>query len=300
MRLENYKFSMTDKVKGYIFGIIASASYGTNPIFAKPLYDDGMNPDSVLMFRYLFAIPMMIIMMLFKRHSFTIPRGSIGLLCVLGILMALSSLTLFASYLYMPVGIASTMLFVYPIMVALIMSLLFHEKLTPRTMLCLVLALAGISLLYKGEDGVTLNLWGTVLVILSSLSYAIYMVMINRTSARTLNSMKVTLYVLVSGVSLFIFRMFFFSELTIPEHLLSWLNVLGIAFLPTAVSFYCIAKAIQYVGSTNTAILGALEPVTAVFLGMIILGEMVTVRESIGIVMILCAVTILVYKKTNK
>lgn len=291
---------MTDKVKGYIFGIIASASYGTNPIFAKPLYDDGMNPDSVLMFRYLFAIPMMIIMMLFKRHSFTIPRGSIGLLCVLGILMALSSLTLFASYLYMPVGIASTMLFVYPIMVALIMSLLFHEKLTPRTMLCLVLALAGISLLYKGEDGVTLNLWGTVLVILSSLSYAIYMVMINRTSARTLNSMKVTLYVLVYGVSLFIFRMFFFSELTIPEHLLSWLNVLGIAFLPTAVSFYCIAKAIQYVGSTNTAILGALEPVTAVFLGMIILGEMVTVRESIGIVMILCAVTILVYKKTNK
>lgn len=214
--------------------------------------------------------------------------------------MALSSLTLFASYLYMPVGIASTMLFVYPIMVALIMSLLFHEKLTPRTMLCLVLALAGISLLYKGEDGATLNLWGTVLVMLSSLSYAIYMVMINRSSARTLNSMKVTLYVLVSGVSLFIFRMFFFSELTIPEHLSSWLNVLGIAFFPTAVSFYCIAKAIQYVGSTNTAILGALEPVTAVFLGMIILGEMVTVRESIGMVMILCAVTILVYKKTNK
>lgn len=291
---------MTDKVKGYIFGVIASASYGTNPIFAKPLYDDGINPDSVLMFRYLLAIPMMILMILSKRQSFTIPRGSIGLLCVLGILMALSSLTLFASYLYMPVGIASTMLFVYPIMVALIMSLLFHEKLTPRTMLCLVLALAGISLLYKGEDGATLNLWGTVLVMLSSLSYAIYMVMINRTSARTLNSMKVTLYVLVSGVSLFIFRMFFFSELTIPKHLLSWLNVLGIAFLPTAVSFYCIAKAIQYVGSTNTAILGALEPVTAVFLGMIILGEMVTVRESIGIVMILCAVTILVYKKTNK
>lgn len=291
---------MSDKVKGYIFGVIASASYGTNPIFAKPLYDDGMNPDSVLMFRYLLAIPMMILMILSKRQNFTIPRGSIGLLCVLGILMALSSLTLFASYLYMPVGIASTMLFVYPIMVALIMSLLFHEKLTPRTMLCLVLALAGISLLYKGEDGATLNLWGTVLVMLSSLSYAIYMVMINRSSARTLNSMKVTLYVLVSGVSLFIFRMFFFSELTIPEHLLSWLNVLGIAFLPTAVSFYCIAKAIQYVGSTNTAILGALEPVTAVFLGMIILGEMVTVRESIGIVMILCAVTILVYKKTKK
>ena len=297
MRVENCKFSMTDKVKGYIYGIIAAASYGTNPIFAKPLYDDGMNPDSVLMFRYLLAIPMMMILIISKRQSFTIPRGSIGLLGVLGILMALSSLTLFASYLYMPVGIASTMLFVYPIMVALIMSLIFHEKLTSRTMLCLVLALAGISLLYKGEDGATLSLWGTVLVMLSSLSYAIYMVMINRTSARTLNSMKVTLYVLISGVFLFFFRLFFFSELTLPEHLWSWLNVLGVAFFPTAVSFYCIAKSIQYVGSTNTAILGALEPVTAVFLGMIILGEMVTVRESIGMIMILGAVTILVYKK---
>ena len=121
---------MNTKVKGYFLGAIAAATYGTNPLFALPLYKDGMDPDSVLFFRYLFAIPILGMMIKGRGRSFKIEHKAAVPLIVMGLLVAFSSLALFQSYNYMEVGIASTLLFVYPIMVALIMALVFKEKLT--------------------------------------------------------------------------------------------------------------------------------------------------------------------------
>ena len=168
------------KAKGYILGAVAAATYGMNPLFALPLYKAGMNPDSVLFFRYLFAIPILGVMIRARGRHFTLRRREVLPLVVMGLLVALSSLTLFQSYNYMEAGIASTLLFVYPIMVALIMAVVFKEKLTPQTLLCIVLALGGIGLLYKGGDGAALSLVGTMLVMVSALSYAIYLVGINQ------------------------------------------------------------------------------------------------------------------------
>ncbi len=165
---------MNAKVKGYFWGAIAAATYGTNPLFALPLYKDGMDPDSVLFFRYLFAIPILGMMIKGRGRSFKVERKAVAPLIVMGLLVAFSSLALFQSYNYMEVGIASTLLFVYPIMVALIMALVFKEKLTLQTVFCILLALAGIGLLYKSSDGTTLNLTGVLLVMASALSYAIY------------------------------------------------------------------------------------------------------------------------------
>ena len=139
---------------GYVFAALAAASYGTNPVFAKPLYADGMNPDSVLLFRYAFGIALLGLLMIWngwRRHNlktaFRVNRHSLPQLVILGILMALSSLTLFLSYNYMPVGIASTLLFTYPILVAVIMTLIYHERMSWLVVVCLLLACTGIGLL---------------------------------------------------------------------------------------------------------------------------------------------------------
>ena len=161
---------MNTKVKGYFLGAIAAATYGTNPLFALPLYKDGMDPDSVLFFRYLFAIPILGMMIKGRGRSFKIEHKAAVPLIVMGLLVAFSSLALFRSYNYMEVGIASTLLFVYPIMVALIMALVFKEKLTLQTVFCILLALSGIGLLYKSGDGTTLSLTGVLLVMASALS----------------------------------------------------------------------------------------------------------------------------------
>ena len=285
---------MNAKAKGYILGSIAAASYGMNPLFALPLYKAGMDPDSVLFFRYLFAIPLLGIMIKARGRSFKIQRKETFPLIIMGLLVALSSLTLFLSYNYMAAGIASTLLFVYPIMVALIMAMVFKEKLALQTIVCMLLALGGIGLLYKSEDGSTLSLIGTLLVFASSLSYAIYIVGINQTSLKNVATLKVTFYVLLFGLSLFVARLVYSGVLNTPDQWYLWANLLALAVFPTAISFLCTTGAIQYIGSTPTAILGALEPVTAIFFGIAVFGESLTVRESFGLVMIIVAVTFVI------
>lgn len=285
---------MNAKAKGYILGSIAAASYGMNPLFALPLYKAGMDPDSVLFFRYLFAIPLLGIMIKARGRSFKIQRKETFPLIIMGLLVALSSLTLFLSYNYMAAGIASTLLFVYPIMVALIMAMVFKEKLALQTIVCMLLALGGIGLLYKSEDGSTLSLIGTLLVFASSLSYAIYIVGINQTSLKNVATLKVTFYVLLFGLSLFVARLLYSGVLNTPDQWYLRANLLALAVFPTAISFLCTTGAIQYIGSTPTAILGALEPVTAIFFGIAVFGESLTVRESFGLVMIIVAVTFVI------
>lgn len=285
---------MNAKAKGYILGSIAAASYGMNPLFALPLYKAGMDPDSVLFFRYLFAIPLLGIMIKARGRSFKIQRKETFPLIIMGLLVALSSLTLFLSYNYMAAGIASTLLFVYPIMVALIMAMVFKEKLALQTIVCMLLALGGIGLLYKSEDGSTLSLIGTLLVFASSLSYTIYIVGINQTSLKNVATLKVTFYVLLFGLSLFVARLLYSGVLNTPDQWYLWANLLALAVFPTAISFLCTTGAIQYIGSTPTAILGALEPVTAIFFGIAVFGESLTVRESFGLVMIIVAVTFVI------
>ena len=290
------KNCMNTKNKGYILGTIAAATYGMNPLFALPLYKAGMNPDSVLFFRYLFAIPLIGVMLKARGRSFKIYRNEIPPLAIMGILVALSSLTLFESYNYMDAGIASTLLFIYPVIVAVIMTFVFKEKLNIQTIFCILLALCGICLLYKGDNGVTLSLTGTILVFTSALSYAIYIVGINHSTLKNIATLKVTFYVLIFGVSLFILRFLMGEELHIPStnEWYLWGNILALAIFPTAISFLCTTTAIQYIGSTPTAILGALEPVTAIFFGITVFGETLTLRESIGLTIIIIAVTLVI------
>ena len=285
---------MNVKAKGYILGAVAAATYGMNPLFALPLYKAGMNPDSVLFFRYLFAIPVLGMMIVARGRSFKLKRKEVLPLIIMGLLVALSSLALFQSYNYMGVGIASTLSFVYPILVALIMWIAFKEKLTLPTVLCILLALGGIGLLYKSGDGSTLNLTGIILVMISALSYAIYIVGVNQSTLKNLATLSLTFYVLLFGLVLFLVRVDFGQSLRVAETWYLWGNLIALAIFPTAISFLCTTQAIQYIGSTPTAILGALEPLTAVFFGVVVFGESLTLRLSCGMLMIILAVTLII------
>lgn len=284
----------SERMRGYLLGAVAAASYGLNPLFALPLYGAGMGADSVLFYRYVLAVVMLGVLMLVRRQSFAVSRREIVPLMIMGLLFSASSLLLFESYNLMDAGIASTILFVYPVMVAVIMAVGFHERVTVVTVLSIVLACAGISLLYKGGDGSTLNLTGVILVFLSALSYAIYIVGINRSSLSRLPTEKLTFYALLFGSLVYIVRLRGCSELqAIPSPLL-WVNAISLALFPTIISLVTMAGAIRRIGSTPTAILGALEPVTALFFGVVVFGEAFTLRIGVGVVLILVAVTLII------
>ncbi len=284
---------MTNTLKGYLLGIIAAASYGTNPIFAIPLYKDGMDANSVLFFRYLVAIPIVVIMMLARGRSFRLQRKEALPTLIFGLLMGISSLSLFISYNYMGAGIASTLLFIYPILVAIIMALFFKERAGIITILCICIAILGILLLYRTEDGGTLSTLGLILVFVSALSYAVYLVGINQSVLKDTPTLTLTLYVLIVGLLLFTGYSFANTGILLPNHWYNWLNIFGVALFPTAISFLCTTAATAHIGSTKTAILGALEPLTAVLLGIIILDEIFTTRMAIGFILIIVAVTVI-------
>ncbi len=289
--------NLSKKVTGYLLGIVAAAAYGMNPLFALPLYADGMNSDSVLFFRYLFALPILAMMIVWRRRSFAITRRNAVELAAMGVLMALSSLGLFESYRHMDAGIASTLLFIYPLMVAVIMTFVFHEKLSLLTGACIAATLLGIGMLYQNDGTASISLTGTALVFVSALTYAIYIVYISRSKLNAVPTVIVTFYVLLFGSMVFAVRLLAGEPVTVPQSPLLWGNAVALALFPTALSLLCTTRAIQYIGSTTTAILGALEPVTAVFFGVTIFGETLTLRTVCGMTVIIVAVTLVVADK---
>ena len=287
-----------NKTKGFILGAIAAASYGMNPLFTLPLYSAGMSVDTVLFYRYSLAVIVLGIMMKFQKQSFAIKRVDVLPLCIMGLLFAFSSLFLFMSYNYMDAGIASTILFVYPVLVAIIMAVVFKEKVSPITMFSIALAFVGISMLCKSPGGQTLSLVGITFVFLSSLSYAIYIVGVNRSSLKDMPIAKLTFYVLLFGLSVYVVRLQFCTELQVIPTPMLWINAVSLAVFPTVISLVTMTKAIHYIGSTPTAILGALEPVTALFFGVLVFGEQLTPRIILGILMVITAVTLIIGVKS--
>ncbi len=282
------------KTKGYLLGILAAASYGMNPVFAMPLYADGMDVLSVLFYRYILAIPAVWLLMRMRGRTAAVGFVRILPACMLGIAMVISSITLFRSYLYMNIGIASTLLFVYPLIVALIMVGFYHEIMSLRTFLCLIGSLAGVWLLCAGSDDGSVSLPGIVLVMVSALSYAIYIVGINRPPVRSVATLSLTFWVLLSGAAVLLILVLLRGSLAVPHSPLMWINIVMLAIVPTVLSFICTNASIEKIGSTSAAALGVFEPVTAVIFGVLLFNEHLTLRGIIGLVLILTCVTMVI------
>lgn len=286
------------KHKGIICGILAAICYGTNPLGALPLYEEGVNTSSVLFLRFSIATLILGVVMIATRKSFAVTRGELTTMASLGALMAVSSLTYYQSFRYMDAGIASTILFVYPVMVAVIMATFFREKVTATTITSIVLALAGIGLLYRGDAGISLSMTGVMLVMVSSLTYAVYIVIVNQSEIR-MSIVKLTFYVLlICAMCLFAYS-FTSSDLhlMLPPSPRAWFFACWLGLVPTVLSLLFMTIAVHEVGATPTAIMGALEPLTAVAIGVMMFGEAFTFRLCVGIVLILAAVLLIVAGK---
>lgn len=286
---------MSLQTKGVILAIISAICYGMNPLGALFLYEEGLNVNSVIFYRFIFASILLAIFMLIKKDSFYLKFKEIILLALLGLLFGISAISLFNSFLYMDAGLASTVLFIYPIFVAIIMALFFKEKNSIITILSIVFAFIGVVLLYE-SDGANVSNFGIFLVIVSSLCYAIYIVIINQ--YLKISALKVTFYSMLFCTITILIHSFFDSSLNIMPlvNFNMWFYTIFLALVPTIISLLFLIKAIQLIGSTSASILGALEPLTAVMIGVYVFNEKITFWLVIGIVFILFGVILIVLK----
>jgi len=285
------------KLIGILCAIGAAVCYGTNPLGALNLYAEGMNTPSVLFYRFGLAWIIIAVVMLFRKESLKVDRREFRTLTALGLLFIGSSLTLYLSFHLMPAGVASTILFTYPVMTAAIMALFFREKIKFATVASIVLSLVGVILLYWGDGGGTLHLGGVILVLVSALTYALYIIVVDK-SPLAMSSFKINFYVLfycAAGMALF--ALLSGQPLMLPPTPRAWLWVSWLAVVPAIMALVMMVYAAKYIGSTPTAILGALEPTTAVLIGVFVFDEPFSLRLLMGIILILAAVTIVVLGK---
>ena len=265
-------------ILGYIAGIVTGVTYGLNPLFAKPLLEMGVSIDTMLSFRYLLAV---LILGVWLR------------LVILGILFALSSATLFFSYNYIPAGLATTIVFLYPVLVALIMVFL---KVYPtwQVWLSIILTFAGVIILSLPSSGVSFNAVGLLLAGASALVYAMYLIIVNRSRRlRTVSNHVLTFYALLFGSMLFLGHgLSSGGDLLAGVHgWLCWLCLFGLAIFPTLMSLLCLAASTRLIGATKTSVLGVAEPVTAIAVGCIFFNESLTLNVIVGVTLTLFAVT---------
>ena len=292
---------MKRKATGILNGSIAAASYGTNPLFALPLFAAGIGVNSVLFYRYAIAVFIYgIWLKFFKKVSLHLTKEEFVPIFVLALFFSLSSLTLFAAFKYIEAGVACTILFIYPVFVAIIMALFFKEKITKTTVVSILFTSIGIGLLYHGKTGTTLNLNGVASVLLSALLYALYIVGAKNIKAvQHVNRAKMSFYVMLFGLLVYILNLKLGTELQILNKPVLWLYTIALAIFPTIISLETLTVSIKLVGSTTTAILGALEPLTAIFFGVVFFHEQLTLRIIAGISFVLTGVILVITRKKN-
>jgi drug/metabolite transporter (DMT)-like permease len=287
------------KLFGTLCGIGAAICYGTNPLGAR-LYDEGMSPSSVLFWRFGLAWVIIAAVMLCRKEQLRVSRQEFATLSGLGLLFLASSLTLYASFQLMAVGVASTLLFVYPVLTAAIMAVFFKEKLTWQTVTAIVLSFIGVMLLYWTPDGGRLSAWGVVLVLLSALTYAVYIIVMNR-ARLAMSSFKINFYVLIyCTLGNMLVSLCSGHGLQVPSNAISWFYVGWLAVVPAILALVMMVYAAKYIGSTPTAIMGALEPLTAVLIGIFLFGEVFTMRLAFGILLIFSAVILIALYSNRK
>lgn len=293
------------KLFGTLCGIAAAVAYGTNPLGALKLYAEGMNTPSVLFYRFALAWVIIAAVMAVRclpvgggrRETLRVTRKEFAVVTGLGLLFIGSSLTLYLSFRVMEAGVASTILFTYPVMTAAIMAIFFHERLNWVTVASIVLSFVGVALLYWGDGTATLPVGGVVLVLLSALTYALYIILVNRSNLQ-MSSFKINFFVLFyCALGMVGYALLSGQPLLLPPTPTAWFYVGWLAIVPAIMALVLMVYAAKYVGSTTTAILGALEPLTAVLIGIFVFGESFSATLAVGIVLILGAVLLIVTQK---
>ena len=312
-------------LRGLIMAILSSATFGLIPLFSIPLMENAdksleIDLDSVCFYRFLFSALLMGVIVFISfatkhkgegmkkilKEGFALSGRQFALLMLISIFYASTSIFLTASYTIgeIPSGIATTMHFLYPVFVTGVMILFFGEKLTVTKALAVVLAFGGVFFLsgasFSGDF--TLNPLGLLFVLVTIFTYGSYIIGVNNIKAiASMNGMKLTFYVLAFSCMLFCCNILVkggtFAPLVTFHH---WWNILALAFVPTLISDLTLGYAIQIIGSTTTAILGCMEPLTAVLVGIAVFGEKLNSSQGIGMVLVFIAVNLVIMAQKTK
>jgi len=289
-----------NNVKGLLFAIVSSATFGLVPLFSIPLLKAGVGTPTILFYRMGIAALLMGLIARGTHRRLKIGFKDMMIFLALGGLYAATSLWLLMSYEFIPSGMATTIHFLYPLVVTLVMILFFREKCSLWLIVAAVLSVAGVALLSWGEEDSSATFRGISMVLVTVVTYACYIVGVNKTRVVRMDSVVLTFYVLLSAATMFLV---YAATTTGIERLPSFRlagDALLLALLPTVVSNFALVLAVKNIGSTMTAILGSMEPLTAILVGVFYFGETFGTLSAAGLCVIVTAVIIVILHSKSR
>ena len=291
-------------------GIITGVTYGMNPLFAMPILKAGVQTDTVLFVRYAVAVVVLAASILISRKSFKVSKKQFVWLVILGLLFSNSSLGLFLAYKYIPSGVATTIVFLYPTLVALIMVFL---KVYPSWQTWVSIALTFIAILFlcNYDSSQPIGWQGILLAFFSALVYAVFIVIINqKRCVKIIPNDILTFYSLATGCVVF-GAIALLNSLTgkgsmiedfalLNSHATMWINLVLLAVIPTVISTATLAASTKIIGATKASVMGVFEPLTAILIGTLVFGEKMTWSIAAGIFLAIFAICFMILSPGKK
>lgn len=288
---------------GVVCGLTAAVCYGLIPLFTIPIQQTGtphfMPVPSILFYRFFVAALIVALLMLLKRRSFRISRSELVTLTYLAFLSDGAALFLIEGYPYMSSGVATTLHFLYPVFTAVIMMAFYHEARQLTTILAVTLAVAGVGVL-SFDSSAPVGWRGVVFELISAVCFALYIIRVNRSHVASMDALKLSFYVMLIGSFIFGAEAFRTESFQLVETGLQAADLLLLGVVCTVVTNVALVYSVKYVGSTMASVLGALEPLTAVIVGCIALGDPFTWQTLLGLCIIVPAVILIVVTRGRK
>lgn len=287
---------------GFFLAIVSGASFGLIPLFTIPVIATGMGYCSIILYRFLFGAIFMLAFLLYRQVSLRISWADFGRISMLSLLYIICAITLFVSYDYISSGVATSLIYTNPIWCTVIGLLFLHERLSPKKGVALVLATLGVMLLSGFfADDARFSAWGVFLGLCSGMGYGAYLVLLPRLKISKMPSLKLTFYIFFTAfLYTAVYVLAFEGGIHPIADTASWVNLLLLGLLPTAFSNICVTMALRIVDTTIVAILGAFEPLTAMVVGVLLLGETCGAATVAGGILILISVAMLTWKKRKE
>jgi len=275
-------------LKGYIYVIASAIIFGCNPLMVNRIYDAGVNAMTLVMLRNALSIPVIAFFAYRQNRTLMIPRKSVPSVSALGIMgCALTQVILFSSYSYIASGTATVLHFVYPAVVVFSGLVFFKEKLTSGNLISILICILGISLF--NTPGAKLDWRGSALALLSGVTYAVYIMQLDRFRYPQVSGFLLCFYTSAVSSIVLLFVCLGADLLTLPSTLYGWMLCFGYSVVVNFGAMYLFQQGTFYIGGQRASILSTLEPITGVIVGMLAFGEPVGLRTAVGSLLVICA-----------
>ena len=280
--------------KGYIYTALSAIIFGLMPLLTKIIIARGATSLTIPFFRVFYVTIVLFFVLKIKKIDLYLEKRDLLSAILTSIFgSGLTIIILNESYNYVDTGIATSLHFLYPLFVAILCCFFYGEKIKKKQILSLSFALVGIICFMSKGNG---SLFGYFLAIASGLTYAFYLVKMDKSGLVKMNALKLSFYLaLFTTIEIFTMNLFM-QDVVFKMDVLSYTLLLVLALSSSFLATVLLQKGVLLLGSTRASLICLLEPVTSMIVGILWLNEALTFNKGLGGLAIIISLIIFLKK----